>query len=220
MNAVSALFNDLYIVLLISLLAVLFGMACAFYLEEWLPKTNPIRRLIESLVAILTGIPSLAYGILAIGIFFSYADTLKEVEALPLPQNVKVIPSQLETIVFLAETSTFILMVMPLAIKVTQEALRSVATPIREAAYALGASQWQVLTRQVVPLAFIQMLAGGCRAMSRAFATAALLVGIYTWLYSTETGGVSGRFILLISITLFLSVLSTILMKMYNFDSA
>ena len=63
----SILLNDLYILLSVSLLAVLFGMVCAFYLEEWLPKTNWIRRSVESLVAILTGIPSLFYGILAIG---------------------------------------------------------------------------------------------------------------------------------------------------------
>ena len=210
LSALPSLFNNLYIVLSISLLAILFGIAFAFYLEEWLPVTNWIRRLIESLVAILTGIPSLAYGILAILIFFSYADTLKEaIEAFPLPENIGTIPSQIETTVFYAEALTFILMVMPLTIKTTQEALRSVATPIREAAYALGASQWQVLTRHVVPIAFIRMLAGGCRAMSRAFATAALLIGIYTWYYTTDAGGMSGRFLLFLGVALVLSVFSS-----------
>ncbi|MDE0015191.1 MAG: ABC transporter permease subunit [Candidatus Poribacteria bacterium] len=221
LSALSSLFNNLYVVLSMSFLAILFGIACAFYLEEWLPATNWIRRLIESLVAILTGIPSIVYGILAILIFFSYADTLKEaIEAFPLSENIEAIPSQIETTVFYAEALTFILMVMPLTIKTTQEALRSVATPIREAAYVLGASQWQVLTRQVVPIAFTRILAGGCRSMSRAFAMAALLVGIYTWHYTTEPGGMSGSFILFLGVALFLSIFSSTLIWVYGSDSA
>ena len=221
LSALSSLLNNLYIVLLMSLVAILFGIACAFYLEEWLPATNWIRRLIESLIAILTGIPSIAYGILAILIFFSYADTLKEaIEAFPISENIEAIPSQIETTLFYAEALTFILMVMPLTIKTTQEALRSVATPIREAAYVLGASQWQVLTRQVVPIAFTRILAGGCRSMSRAFAMAALLVGIYTWHYTTEPGGMSGRFILFLSVALGLSIFSSTLIWAHGSDSA
>lgn len=221
LSALSSLFNSLYIVLLMSLVAILFGIACAFYLEEWLPATNWIRRLIESVIAILTGIPSIAYGILAILIFFSYADTLKEaIEAFPISENIEAIPSQIETTLFYAEALTFILMVMPLTIKTTQEALRSVATPIREAAYVLGASQWQVLTRQVVPIAFTRILAGGCRSMSRAFAMAALLVGIYTWHYTTEPGGMSGRFILFLSVALGLSIFSSTLIWAHGSDSA
>ena len=221
LSALSSLFNNLYIVLAMSFVAILFGIACAFYLEEWLPATNWIRRLIESLVAILTGIPSIAYGILAILIFFSYADTLKEaIEAFPPSENIGAIPSQIEITVFYAEALTFILMVMPLTIKTTQEALRSVATPIREAAYVLGASQWQVLTRQVVPIAFTRILAGGCRSMARAFAMAALLVGIYTWHYTTEPGGMSGRFILFLSVALFLSIFSSTLIWVHSSDSA
>jgi len=221
LSALSSLLNNLYIVLSMSLVAILFGIACAFYLEEWLPATNWIRRLIENLIAILTGIPSIAYGILAILIFFSYADTLKEaIEAFPLSENIEAIPSQIETTVFYAEALTFILMVMPLAIKKTQEALRSVATPIREAAYVLGASQWQVLTRQVVPIAFNRILAGGCRSMSRAFAMAALLVGIYTWHYTTEPGGMSGRFILFLSVALVLSIFSSTLIWVHGPDTA
>ncbi|MXV72829.1 ABC transporter permease subunit [Candidatus Poribacteria bacterium] len=220
MNSMSILLNDLYIVLSVSLLAVLFGMVCAFYLEEWLPKTNWIRRSVESLVAILTGIPSLFYGILAIGFFFLSAGALKAIGIFPLPQNVEAIPFQRGTTLFYAGALTFIFMVMPVTIKTTQSALRSVVTPIRETAYALGASQWQVLTRQVVPLAFTQILAGGCRAMSRAFATAALLVGIYTWHYTTEPGGMPSKFILFLSIALFLSILSSTFIEMDNSDSA
>ena len=208
----TSLFNDLYIVLLMSLLATLFGIACAFYLEEWLPETNWIRRLIESLVAILTGIPSLLFGILVIGVFFNYVGTLK----MTLPQNAEAVPFQHNTTLFYAEVLTFIVMVMPITIRTTQGALHSVATPIREAAYVLGASKWQVLKRQVMPLAFTRILAGGCRAMSRAFAAAALLIGIYTWHYTTESGKMPGRFMLFLSGALFLSVLSSTLIETHR----
>ena len=219
-NVLSMLFNDLYIVLSVSCLAILLGIVCAFYLEEWLPKTNWARRLIESHIAILTGIPSVLYGILAISIFFSYAGTLKVIDGVPSVQHTEAIPFQRNTTLFWGEVLTFILMVMPVTIKTTQEALRSVATPIREAAYALGASQWQVLTRQVVPIAFIRMLAGGCRAMSRAFATAALLIGIYIWHYTTDAGGMSSRFLLFLAVALFLSVFSSSLTEVYDSDLA
>ena len=147
-------------------MAVLFGIACAFYSEEWLPATNWVRRLIESQVAFLTEIPSLFYALLAVAILFSYTPLFKTIGTLPPVQNVMesglaVTPFQRNTTMFYAEVLIFILMIVPVAIKTTQEALRSVGTPIRESAYALGANQWQVLAKQVVPLAFPRMLAGG-----------------------------------------------------------
>ena len=217
-NVLSTLLNDLYIVLSVSFLAILLGIVCAFYLEEWLPKTNWVRRLIESHIAILTGIPSVLYGILAISIFLSSAGTLKMIGDAPSIQDTEVIPFQRDTTLFLGEALIFILMVMLVTIKTTQEALRSVATPVREAAYALGASQWQVLTRHVVPIAFPRMLAGGCRAMSRAFATAALLIGVYIWYYTIDAGGLSSRFLLFLVVALFLSVFSSSLTEVYDSD--
>lgn len=210
-NALSTLLHDLYFVLSVSLLAILLGIVCAFYLEEWLPKTNWARRLIESHVAILTGIPSVLYGILAISIFLSYTGTLKVIDGVPSVQDTETIPFQRNTTLLWGEVLTFILMVMPVTIKTTQEALRSVAIPVREAAYALGASQWQVLTQHVVPIAFIRILAGSCRAMARAFATAALLIGVYIWYDTTDAGGMSSRFLLFLGVALFLSVFSSIL---------
>ena len=185
--------SHLYLLLPISLLAILLGVACAFYLEERLSSTNWFRRLIESEVAIFTGIPSLLYGLLAIEIFVSY--TLGGL-------------GQGGGVLFYAEVLTFIGLVMPLTIRTTQAALRSVATPIRESAYALGASQWQVLSNQVVPVAFPGILAGCCRAMSRALAAAALLIGIHTWGYTHEiaiSAGIHSRYVLLLVAALLFS---------------
>ncbi len=221
LNTLSPLLNDLYAVLSISFLAILFGIACAFYLQEWLPETNWIRRLVENVIAILSGVPSIFYGILATGIFFYSAGILKAIGVFPVPQNIEdgsaleLISFQNDTPVFYIAVLVFILMVMPITIQTTQAALGSVATPIREAAYALGASHWQVLRRQVIPLAFTRILAGGCRAMSGALATAALIIGIYIWRYTTDPGAFSNRFVLFLSGALFLSIFSSTLIKLY-----
>ena len=215
-----SLLSDLNLILPISLLAVLFGVACAFYLEEWLSATSWVRRFIESHVAFLTEIPSLLYGLLAIAILFNYTDVFTEkesgLETPPTVQNVNesglaVVPFQRNTTMFYAEALIFISMVMPVAIKTTQEALRSVAIPIRESAYVLGANQWQVLAKQVVPLAFPRILAGGCRAMSRALAAAALLIGIHIWDHTTGPRGIPDRFILFSGGALLLSTVSSFL---------
>ena len=211
-----SLLSDLNLILPISLLAILFGVACAFYLEEWLSATSWVRRFIESHVAFLTEIPSLLYGLLAIAVLFSYAGVFKEIGTSPPVQNVNesglaVVPFQRNTTMFYAEALIFISMVMPVAIKTTQEALRSVAIPIRESAYVLGANQWQVLAKQVVPLAFPRILAGGCRAMSRALAAAALLIGIHIWDHTTGPRGIPDRFILFSGGALLLSTVSNFL---------
>ncbi len=204
-EVLTRLLSDLNLILPISLLAILLGMACAFYLEEWLSATNWTRHFVESQTAFLTGIPSLLYGLLSVVIFFSYVGVFKTTRTM-LQHN---------TALFYTEALIFILMVMPVAIKTTQEALRSVGTPIRESAYALGANRWQVLTKQVVPRAFPWMFAGGCRAMSRALAAAALLIGIYTWNYTTGLRGLPDRFMLFLGGALLLSNASSFLTEIY-----
>ncbi len=226
LNTFSPLLDDLYTVLSISFVAILFGIACAFYLQEWLPQTNWIRRFIESVVAILGGVPSIFYGILATGVFFSYAGTLKTVGVVRVPQDTADVSAleplsfQQDAPVFYILVLTFLLMVTPLTIKTTQAALRSVATPIREAAYALGASHWQVLKKQVIPIVFTRILATGCRAMSSALATVALIFGIYVWQYTNGPGEMVNRFILFLSSALFLSIFSSVLIKLYASTSA
>ena len=215
-GTLSSLLSDLNLILSISLLAILFGIAYAFYLEEWRSVTSRFRRFIESQVAFLTEIPSLLYGLLAITVFFSYAGIFKEIGT-PSPvqstdaSGLDVIPFQRNIAMLYVEVLIFIMMVMPVAIKTTQEALRSVATPIRESAYALGANQWQVLAKQVVPLAFPRILAGGCRAMSRALAAAALLIGIHIPDSATGPRGIPDRFMLFLGGALLLSTISSFL---------
>ena len=219
-DPLSNLFNDLYFFLSISFLAILLGVTCAFYLEEWLPGTNWVRCLIENQVSILSGIPSLLYGLLAGTIFLPYSGVFKTTEASLSDGNLDML--SLKTTVFQGDKTlfyttglTFVLLVMPRTIKTTQEALRSVPISIRESVYALGASPWQVLIKHVVPLAFPRILAGGCRALSCALATAALFIGIYIWELTTHAGEMPDIFALFLGGALLLSIFSSFLIERY-----
>ena len=198
----------------------LLGVTCAFYLEEWLPGTNWVRCLIENQVSILSGIPSLLYGLLAGTIFLPYSGVFKTTEASLSDGNLDML--SLKTTIFQGDKTlfyttglTFVLLVMPRTIKTTQEALRSVPISIRESVYALGASPWQVLIKHVVPLAFPRILAGGCRALSCALATAALFIGIYIWELTTHAGEMPDIFALFLGGALLLSIFSSFLIERY-----
>ena len=219
-DPLSNLFNDLYLFLSISFLAILLGVSCAFYLQEWLPETNWVRRLVENQVSILSGIPSLLYGLLAVLIFLPYSGVIQKIETASSDGNVgaaslKATVFQGDTMLFYAMLLTFVILVMPRVIKTTQAALRSVPMPIRESAYALGASRSQVLMKHVVPIAFPLILAGGCRAMSCAFATAALFIGVCIWSHAPQSGQMTGGVVLFLGGALILSILSSFLIERY-----
>ena len=216
----SSLFNDLYLFLLSSFLVMLLGVICALYLKEWLIETSWVRRLVENQVNILSGIPSLLYGLLAVAIFLPYSGVLKKNETSLSTGNMdtvslKTTTFQGDTTLFYATAGVFVLLVMPRVIKATQEALRAVPVSIRESAYALGASRWQVLMKHVVPIAFPWILAGGCRAMSCVFAVAALFIGVCIWGHTSHVGQMSSKFVLFLGSALFLSIFSSFLSERY-----
>ncbi len=212
--------SDLYLFLSVSFLAILLGVACAFYLEEWLRETNWIRRLIEVQVSILSGVPSLLYGLLAVAIFLPYNNFFKTIwTSQPVTgletTSMETTAFQGDIALFYATALTFVLLVMPRVIKTTQEALRSVPIPIREAAYALGADRWEVLMKHVVPFAFPRVLAGGCRAMSSVLATAALLIGVYVWARPIQSEQMPDIFPLFFGGALLLSIFASFLIEKY-----
>lgn len=214
-DPLSSLLSDLYLFLSISFLAILFGVTCAFYLEEWLRETNWIRRLIEGHVGILSGVPSLLYGLLAVAIFLPYSGVLKTFGAFGPATGPETTTFQGDTTLFYLTVLTFVLLVMPRVIKSTQEALRSVPIPVRESAYALGADRWQVLMKHVVPFAFPQVLADGCLAMSCALATATLFIYIYVWGRPTQSEQIPDLFALFLGGALLLSIFASFLSGKY-----
>ena len=220
-DPVPNLLGDIYFFLSISFLGVLLGITCAFYLEEWLPETNWVRCLIESQVSILSGVPSLLYGLLSVTVFLPYSGTFQKIQGFPPTGDLntasqQVLSFQGDTSLFYIAVLTFIFFLMPRVIRTTQEALRSVPIPIRESAYTLGANRWQVLAKHIVPLALPRVIAGACGAMSCALAVAALFIGIYIWGHTTQSGQMFDRFALFLGGALLLSIFSSFFSERYS----
>ena len=152
----SALVGTVYVMLLTALVALPLGVGAAIYLEEY-AKKDWFSRLIEVNIANLAGVPSIIYGLLGLELF---------VRAMGLGRSL------------LAGALTMALLVLPILIISTREALRAVPPSIREASYALGASRWQTTWHQVLPLALPGILTGSILAFSRAIGEAAPMITI------------------------------------------
>ncbi|MBI4284416.1 MAG: phosphate ABC transporter permease PstA, partial [Chloroflexi bacterium] len=135
----------------------------AIYLEEY-ARDSRLRRLIQTNINNLAGVPSIVYGLLGLSLF---------VQALALGRSV------------LAGALTLTLMSLPVIIIAAQEAIRSVPEAHRLGAYALGATRWQMVRHIVLPAAFPGMLTGTILAMSRAIGEAAPIIAISALVYLT-----------------------------------
>jgi phosphate transport system permease protein len=149
-----ALVGSIFIILLTAALAVPVGVAAAIYLEEYGTR-NVLARAIELNITNLAAVPSIIYGLLGLGLF---------VRALGMGRSV------------LAGASTLALLVLPVVILSTREALRAVPTSLREGSYALGATKWQTIWYQVLPVALPGILTGMILALSRAIGETAPLI--------------------------------------------
>ena len=149
------LIGTLYMMAITAAVAFPLGVGAAIYLEEY-ARQNWFAKLIQINIANLAGVPSIVYGLLGLQLF---------VRAMELERSV------------LAGALTMALLVMPIIIVSAQEALRAVPPSMREGAYALGATRWQVVWRSVLPFAFGGTLTGTILALSRAIGeTAPILV--------------------------------------------
>ncbi len=152
----SALLGTLWVMALTALFAVPLGVAAAIYLEEYAPR-NRLTRLIELNINNLAGVPSIIYGLLGLELF---------VRGMGLERSI------------LAGALTLSLLILPILIAASREALRAVPMSLREAAFALGATRWQVVRHQVLPVAFPGILTGMILALSRAVGETAPLITI------------------------------------------
>lgn len=157
----AALYGTIWMMAFTALFAIPVGVGAAIYLEEYAPR-NWLTRIIETNIANLAGVPSIVYGILGLTLF---------VRAMSLERSV------------LAGSLTMALLILPMVIIAAQEALRAVPSSIREAAYAVGASRWQVVSRQVLPVAFPGILTGIILSLSRAIGETAPLIMIGALLF-------------------------------------
>jgi phosphate transport system permease protein len=152
----AALVGSFYVILLTAAIAVPLGVAAAIHLEEYAARGR-VSRLIEINIANLAGVPSIIYGLLGLGLFVRWLDMGRSV---------------------LAGASTLALLVLPVIILATREALRAVPPSLREGSYALGATKWQTIWHQVLPAAFPSILTGLILALSRAIGETAPLITI------------------------------------------
>jgi phosphate transport system permease protein len=149
-----ALIGSIFIILVTAVLAVPVGVAAAIYLEEYGGRSLGAR-LIELNITNLAAVPSIIYGLLGLGLF---------VRLLGMGRSV------------LAGASTLALLVLPVVILSTREALRAVPGSLREGSYALGATKWQTIWHQVLPVATPGILTGLILALSRAIGETAPLI--------------------------------------------
>jgi phosphate transport system permease protein len=144
------------IMLVTASVAMPIGVAAAIYLEEYAPK-NWLTAIIEINVTNLAGVPSIIYGLLALGLFVYQFNLGQSVAAAGL---------------------TLALLILPIVIVATREAVRGVPRAIREAAYALGATRWEVTAHHVIPYSVGGILTGMIIGLSRAIGETAPLITI------------------------------------------
>jgi phosphate transport system permease protein len=163
-----ALMGSLWLITLTALIALPIGVGAAVYLEEY-GRTSRIAGIVEVAIANLAGVPSIIYGMLGLGVFVRFAG--------------------LGTTV-IAGALTLALLVLPVVILSTREALRTVRDSLREASLALGATRWRTTWHVVLPMSIPGILTGAILAVSRAIGETAplVLVGAVTFISFAPDG--------------------------------
>jgi phosphate transport system permease protein len=161
----AALWGSIWMITLTAVLAFPLGVGAAIYLEEY-ASSNWLNRLLEVNIANLAGVPSIVYGLLGLGVFVRFFGFGRSV---------------------LAGAATMALLILPVIIIASREAIRAVPRSIREASYALGATRWQTTRHHVLPAAFAGILTGTILALSRAIGETAplIMIGALTFIAFT-----------------------------------
>lgn len=154
--------------------AIPLGVAAGIYLEEYAPK-NWVTDLIEINIANLAGVPSIVYGLLALGVFVYFFHFGESV---------------------LTGGLTLALLILPMVIMATREAIRAIPNSIREASYAVGATKWQTVKWNIIPYSTGGILTGVIIGLSRAIGETApiITVGALTFIAFLPASPVSSEF--------------------------
>jgi phosphate transport system permease protein len=172
----SALFGTIWVISLTALFAFPLGVGAAVFLEEYAPK-NRLTRLLNLNISNLAGVPSIVYGLLGLGIFVQFMQIGR---------------------VILAGALTLALLSLPVIIIATQEAIRAVPISLRQAAYGVGATRWQVIRSHVLPAALPGILTGTILSISRAIGETApvLVVGASAYIATRPSSFFDGYTVL------------------------
>ena len=166
--------GTILVMIVTALAAIPMGVAAGVYLEEYAPK-NWLTGLIEINIANLAGVPSIVYGLMALGLFvyqFGFGQSI------------------------LSAGLTLALLILPIVIVATRESVRAVPSSMREAAYALGATKWQTTKDHVLPYSMGGILTGVIIALSRAIGETAPLItiGALTFIAFLPDAPIKGTF--------------------------
>jgi phosphate transport system permease protein len=170
----SAWVGSVLLLLVTVFAAIPVGIAAGIYLEEY-AKKNWLTNLIELNIVNLAGVPSIVYGLLAVGMF---------VQILRLGQSI------------LTGGLTLGLLILPMVIMATRESIRAIPTMIREASYATGATKWQTVRHHILPYSMGGTLTGVIIGLSRAIGETApiITVGALTFIAFLPTSPISSEF--------------------------
>jgi phosphate transport system permease protein len=168
--------GSIYLMLFVVLLAVPLGIGAAIYMEEY-ARDTALTRFINTNIRNLAGVPAIVYGILGFAVFVRLLGPITG-------------PGSVGGQSLLAGGLTISLMVLPIIIITTQEALRAVPKSIREGGFGVGATRWEVVRSHVLPNAAPGILTGSVLAMSRALGETAplIMVGAVTGFLSNSGG--------------------------------
>ena len=152
----AAIFGTLWVMAITGPVSIILGVGCAIYLELY-AKRNRFTRFIQVNISNLAGVPSIVFGLLGLTVF---------VRMLEMGRSV------------LAGGLTMSLLILPVIVVASQEAIRSVPKDLQEASYGMGATKWQTIRRVILPAAIPGILTGSILALSRAVGETAPLIMI------------------------------------------
>ena len=161
----SALVGTVYLIALVALISIPVGVSTALYLEEFAGK-GKLAKIIEVNIANLAGVPSIVYGILGLAMFVRF---------MALERSL------------ISGALTMSLLILPVIIIASREAIKTVPMSIRYAAYSLGATKWQTTWAHVLPASFPGIMTGVILALSRAIGETAPLIMIGAMTYVAFT---------------------------------
>lgn len=161
---IAPLVGSFYVIALTAAIALPLGVATAVYLEFYAGKSR-LTRLLQVNIANLAGVPSIVYGLFGLALFVRYLNFDRSI---------------------LSAALTMALLILPVVIVNTQEAIKAVPQSLAHAAYALGASRWQVVSTVILPAAFGGIMTGTILAVSRALGETAPLIAVGAWVYVTR----------------------------------
>jgi phosphate transport system permease protein len=170
------LFGSIMLMVLVAAIAFPIGIGAAIYLEEY-ARDTAFTRFVTANIRNLAGVPSIVYGLLGLAVFVV---ALRGITG-PDSQGRSILSGGL----------TLAILVLPIVIITTSEALRAVPAGIREAAFGVGATQWQTIRSHVIPYAAPGILTGTILAMARAFGETAPLImvgGAVSFLSTSDRG--------------------------------